>query len=119
MLNPHLISPKHLPSLNAALLGNRSKLDGNRVTILYREAKKLFYESQPSPGLFQDQTIWRSRLTDQSLVVAACTDAETGLYIQLAGEPGCSDDGLLLTFGQKFCVEWRDSARQNVATKIW
>lgn len=119
MLNPSEISPKHLPALQASLLKHRSKLDENRIVRLYKAAKDLFFDAKPSPSLLQDQTMWRSRIANTGIVLSSCTDTETGLFIQLAGEPNCVEDSLLLTFGQKYCVEWRDTLRQNGATKIW
>ena len=119
MLNPTKISPKHLPALTATLMKYRSRLDENRLTRLYVAAKELFYAPNPSASLLQDQTMWRSRIATSVVVLATCTDVETGLFIQLAGEPGCVEDSLLLTFGTKYCVEWKDTMRNNVATKIW
>jgi len=119
MLNPTEISPKHIPALQTSILKYRSKLDERKITALYKAAKTLFFAANPSPNLLQDQTMWRSRIANQAVVVSVCTDVESGLFVQLAGEPNCREDDLLLTFGQKYCVEWKDSMRQNVATKIW
>ena len=119
MLNPNDINPKHIPAIQTTLLKNRSKADERKVTGLYKAAKSLFFAANPSTNLLQDQTMWRSRIANNAVIVSTCTDVETGLFIQLAGDPNCREDDLLLTFGQKFCVEWKDSMRQNVATKIW
>lgn len=119
MLNPNDISPKHIPALHATMMRYRSVLDERRIAKLYKAAKSLFFDANPSGSLLQDQTMWRSRIANTGIVLSACTDVETGLFIQIAGEPNAREDDLLLTFGQKYCAEWRDSMRQNVSTKIW
>jgi hypothetical protein len=119
MLSPNDINPKHIHSLQATLMKHRSILDERRITDLYKAAKSLFFAVNPSPNLHQDQTMWRSRIANSAVVVSACTDVETGLFIQLAGDPKAREDDLLLTFGTKYCVEWKDTMRQNMATKIW
>jgi|PlaIllAssembly_1097288.scaffolds.fasta_scaffold131577_2 hypothetical protein len=119
MLNPNEINPKHIHSLQATLMKYRSKLDERKITNLYKAAKTLFFQSNPSASLLQDQTMWRSRIANNAVVISTCTDVETGLFIQLAGDPNSHEDALLLTFGQKYCVEWKDAMRNNVATKIW
>jgi hypothetical protein len=119
MFSPNNINPKHIPSLQACLMKFRSVLDERKVTGLYAAAKALFFNTKPSASLLQDSTMWRSRIATSGVVLASCTDTETGLFVQLAGEPGATEDGLLLTFGVKYCVEWKDSMRSNVATKIF
>lgn len=119
MLNPTDINPKHIHSLTATLMSHRSKLDEALVTRLYKAAKALFFDTNPSSSLLQDQTMWRSRIANSAVVVSACTDVATGMFIQLAGAPNDREDSLLLTFGVKYCVEWKDTMRQNVATKFW
>ena len=117
MLNPNEIDPKHLPTLNTALMKHRSKLDEHRVAKLYAEARTLVLGSDLSVAQAQDKSVMRSVIRSQALTIVTCTDAETGLFVQLAGLEG--GKGLLLTFGQKFCQEARDVMRQNVATKVW
>lgn len=119
MLNPVNISPKHIPALTACLKKSRSMLDERTVSRLYEAAKELFAQPNPSPNLLQDQTMWRSRIANSGVVLSSCTDVETGLFIQLSGDPNARPDDLLLTFGIKYCVEWKDTMRSNVATKIW
>lgn len=116
MLNPNEIGRKHLPSMQAAILKNRSVLDEHRVSMLYKQAKLLYGD----PKVVASTTVWTSRVTTEGgAVTASCTDVETGLFVQLSGDPTKGVEEALLTFGHKFCQEVRDTMRQNIATKIW
>lgn len=119
MLNPHEVSPAHLPAMQAAILKQRSKLDEHVVSKLYKTAKRVFREPSAMADLATDQTILPSRLCAGPITIGTCTDTNTGLFVQLSGPDGCSDDKLMLTFGTKYCQEVTDTIRGNRATKIW
>lgn len=117
MLNPNEIDPKHLPPMQAALMKNRSRLDEYRVAKLYKLAKTVYAGHKEQ---LQDPTVMLVRNVSQTgIVTANCTDGETGLFVQLSGDPKKGDKSILLAFGQKFCQEYEDTMRQNIATKIW
>lgn len=106
--------------MQTALMKNRSKADEFRVSALYESARELFFNPQVSPAQKMDESMWRSRsVTTEGYIISTCTDAETGIYVQLVGPGTAKDDDIMLTFGQKFCQEGKDLARQNIATKIW
>jgi hypothetical protein len=106
--------------MQTALMKARSKLDEHRVGVVYKAARDLFFNPELSLAQKQDQTTWRSRLVGaDGIILVTCTDAETGLFVQLSGLGTATENDLMLTFGQKFCQEGRDMARQNIATKIW
>jgi hypothetical protein len=117
MLNPREIDPKHVPPMQAALLKNRSVLDEHLVAKLYKLAKAAYAGEKEQR---QDPKVMLARQVSQNGVVTAiCTDGETGLFVQLAGDPQNTGKGPFLTFGRKFCQEYEDPMRQNIATKIW
>ena len=106
--------------MQAAILKQRSVLDEHTVTGLYKSAKALFYD--PAELGKADATKWKSRIvTDHTppLVMATCTDVNTGLFVQLTAKTGAVDSDLMLTFGHKYCQEVTDTMRGNRATKIW
>lgn len=117
MLNPNEIDPKHLPSLQAAIMKNRSRLDEHLVSKLYKTAKAGF-DATDLKGLVDSKTSINRSATAEGAVMVTCTDIETGLFVLLSKSTPESTD-CLMTFGKKFCQEYRDSMRQNVATKIW
>ena len=104
--------------MQAALLKNRSVLDEHRVSKLYKTALLVYNGGAKATSSANDRTISLVCTTgrDGGLTVT-CTDVETGLFIQLSGDP--AKGWPLLVFGKKFCQESRDQMRQNVATKIW
>lgn len=116
MLNPTEILPRHLTPLQAALMKWRSKLDAFRVNQLYGAARALFHGRE---NLSDDPSIIRSRFVAGDIVVAVCTDAASGVFVQLAGSKADGDAGLALTFGQKYCQEGRETVRGGSSTKIW
>jgi len=105
--------------MQAALLKQRSRLDEHQVSKLYKTARQVFRNPEAVANLAQDQTVWTSRLCTGNLVLATCTDANTGLFVQFAGQQDAADDKLLLTFGIKFCQETVDTLRNHRSTKIW
>ncbi len=117
MLNPNEIDPRHLPSMQAAILKNRSALDEQKVAFLYRGARLHFMEPVAKAT---DKRVHATRSINQAgMVTATCTDPETGIFVQFTGDPGNGIEAALLVFGKKYCQEYRDAMRQNVATKIW
>jgi len=116
MLNPNEIDPKHLPSLQAAIMKNRSRLDEHLVSKLYRMAKAAFdIEDQKDAG--DAKTQMAMSVHPNGTITVTATDVETGLFIVLSRIPNVP--GNFLTFGKKFCQERRDAMRQNTVTKIW
>jgi hypothetical protein len=118
MLNPNEIHPKHLPSMQAALMKNRSKLDENQVSRLYATAAAVL--SAPDAAR-KDPKVAVSRVvaTEGGVVIATCTDVDTGLFVQLSGDPAKGVERAMLSFGKKYCQEVMDTMRQQIATKIW
>lgn len=114
MLNPNRIDPRHLPSMQAALLKHHSTLIEHQVEKLYGVAVKLL-EGVKSPN---DPKVLVSsyKAANESLTVTV-TDVDTGLFVQLTDDKTTLKR--LMTFGQKFCQETHDAMRGNVATKIW
>lgn len=115
MLNPNEIHPKHLPSLQSAILRHRSVLDEHLVSKLYAAAKSAI-AAEPKAA---DSSIWLTRNRIGDYIVATCTDVATGLFVQLSGNPEKDVSAALVTFGQKFCQEIRDTMRHNAAITVW
>ncbi len=106
--------------MQTALMKVRSKLDEFRVGVIYRAAYDLFFNPVLTPAQQFDQTLWRSRLvSSDGTILATATDVETGLFVQLSGPGAAQPEDLMMAFGQKYCQEGKDLARQNIATKIW
>lgn len=113
MLNPNEVDPRHLPSIQAAILKHRSRLDDHTVSKLYKTAKQALTD----PKAVGDAKMMVGRYsTANGTVTVTCTDVDSGLFVQLVAEAGQEP---LLIFGQKLCQEYRDAMRHNVATKIW
>lgn len=115
MLNPNEIDARHIAPLQNALLSRRSIVDEHRVGKLYRDARAAYGDGKK----VGDTKTLVSRIEwKPGMVLVTCTDVDTGLYVQLAGEVNNPQQSML-TFGQKFCQEYQDKMRGNVATKIW
>ena len=122
MLNPNEIDPKHLLPIQAAIMKHRSRLDEHRVAQLYQMARTALRGSQTAAGSQDPKTLLTRAISSTGGVSVTCTDADSGLFVQLSEDAGASSEkkgGALLTFGQKFCQENRDTMWQNIATKIW
>lgn len=115
MLNPNEIDQRHIAPLQNTLLSHRSTLDEHRVGKLYRDAR-LAYTDPKKTG--DTKTLLSRVECNNGMVLVTCTDLDSGLYVQLVGEADKPQQSML-TFGQKFCQEYRDGMRGNVATKIW
>lgn len=103
--------------MQAALLKHRSTLDEHQVSKLYRTAKEVLFGGEPKA---QDSNLMISKMEiGKGIFVATCTDAKTGIFVQLAGSIKEGPDMATMAFGQKYCQEVRDGMRQNIATKIW
>lgn len=95
---------------------NRSVADEHLVSKLYRLAKAAFDVDDQKEAGDAKTSVAKIRNPNGTITVT-CTDVDTGLFIVLAKGPEQPD--FLLTFGKKYCQEYRDTMRQNVATKIW
>lgn len=103
--------------MQAALLKHRSVLDEHQVANLYKTAKEVLFGKGPKVN---DPNIMISSLEiGKGVRVVTCTDAKTGLFVQLSGTVKEGPDMAVMAFGHKYCQEVRDGMRQNVATKIW
>lgn len=112
MLSQNDIDPRHLAPIQAALLRNRSVVDEHLVARLYKTAKKAL--ADPKTQVDPKMVVVRTAL-DAETVAVSCTDADTGLFIQLTGTAASS----VLTFGKKYCQEITDAMRRNASTRIW
>lgn len=117
MLKANIIHSKHLHSIQASLLKNRSVLDETMVNELYDTAKKVFLDSVK--GQVDPKFMVSRFIVQPTLVGATATDVQTGLFIQFSGDPKLGMDGALMVFGQKYCQEIMDSMRQNISTRMW
>jgi hypothetical protein len=117
MLSEHDINAAHLPSMQAALMKRRSRLDEIIVGRLYRAAQAVFRD--PKEVLREDLAIARNRAVLPEQIVATTTDLNTGLFVQLSGPESAKDGELNLTFGLKYCQEVTDAMRRQKWTKIW
>lgn len=102
--------------MQAAILKNRSKLDEHLISKLYRAAAAALVAA---PKTIDPSMMLTRALCDSPAVLVTCTDLNTGLFVQLCGDPEKGVDSAFVTLGQKFCQEGKDSMRGNIATKIW
>jgi len=103
--------------MQAAILKHRSILDEYQVANLYKTAREILFTGAPKVN---DPNILVSNIEiSKGVRVVTCTDAKTGLFVQLSGAVKEGPDMAVMAFGHKYCQEVRDGMRQNIATKIW
>ena len=121
MLNSIDILPRHLPAMQNALMKRRSTLDERTVCRLYKAARASYMTNGVQPEPPTGEGTWKNKMLDPVLhtVTVTCTDIETGLFVALSGPAVADENSVLLTFGQKYCVDVKDTLRLNIATKVW
>jgi hypothetical protein len=121
MINSIDILPRHLGALQTTLLKRRSSLDERTVVRLYKAAKASYMLNGVQPEPQTGEGMWKSKVLDPvaHTALVTCTDMETGLFVAMSGPAVADENSVLLTFGQKYCVDVKDTLRLNIATKVW
>lgn len=111
MYRQNYIDETHRLALEAAMKGRPHVVQGLLIK-LYKHALEAA-TALPS----KENGFFHSRIEAADYVVGTCTDARSGVYVQLVKQK--TSPHLLLTLGQKFAMENVDTARGNINTLFW
>ena len=106
------IEEGHRITLEAAI---RNHIGASETLLakLYKHA----HEAATTTATSKENGFYHSRIETPEFVLGACTDAKTGVYVQLVRRK--DNPHLLLTVGQKFAMENVDTVRGNTNTVFW